>query len=70
MGIFSGPKAPPPPPPPPNPATIASPQAGEGLAAQQAKLAGAAGMDNTIKNSGGAQGVNPTATGQKSLLGS
>lgn len=75
MGIFGGAKKPPapiPPPPPPAPAVTAATQAQAGVAERQAAAsAQGAGFDDTVKNTGGAQGLQEqnTPTAQKQLTG-
>ena len=67
-----GPTAPPPPPPPPNPPQQASAIIQDTQATARAAAAAAAGkgMDDTITNTGGAQGPGaPSTTGGNATLG-
>lgn len=65
----SAPAAPPPPPPPPNPGTAAASFGSSIASVRQAAAAGEGkGFDNTITNTGGAQGIADT-TGEAGLSG-
>ena len=68
---FGSPKVPsvPPPPPPPNPGTPASASAAGANERAAAATAEGAGLDSTIANQGGAQGITDTQTARKQLTG-
>ena len=66
----SAPAPPPPPPPPPNPGIPADAARAAGvLERRQAAVAGGAGFDNTVTNTGGDTGVASAPVERKQLLG-
>lgn len=67
-GTPSAPAPPAPPPPPPNPGTPATALTIQD-ARQRAAAGGGAGFDNTIANTGGAEGFQESTAGKKTLTG-